>query len=738
MPIEKHVTYCRICEPLCGLIATVEDGRLRSLRPDPDHPLSRGQACPKGIAFTDIQNDPDRVLHPLRRNAAGGFERVGWDEALDDIAARLRGIAHDEIGIYFGNPAAFSYSHALWAIGFAKGLGTKHLYGPGSQDTNSRFVASSLLYGSVVQLPFPDLPRTDFLLMVGANPLISHGSAVSAPRIKDHLSAIVQRGGRVVVVDPRRTETARAYEHLAVRPDGDAWLLLSLLHVVFAESLADEAAIARQSTGIDLIRTAAAAYPPEDTETITGVTADDVRRLARDFAAAPSAVAYGRTGSCLGRNATLVGFLIDVLTLVTGNLDRAGGALFSRGVIPAEDIAERAGMATYAGAKSRLGGFPDVLGAFPAALMADEITTPGKGRMRALIVTAGNPVLSVPNGKALSEALGRLDVMVSIDIYVNETNRHADYVLPATTWLEREDYPMGVSSAAPTTFVQATEAVVPAYGEARPDWQIIDDIARRAGIGMFHIGPLRRLAGLTTKVPIRLTPRPMIETLLRLGTYGDWFGLRRGGLNPQKLRENPHGVVLSEHAATGRIGDAVRHRNRKVRLDPPEIAAELTRLTPYVDADFPLKLIGMRELRSHNSWQHNAPTLMTGKRRHAARINPADASAAGIADGAPVRIRSRHGEIETVALLTDEVGPGTVAVPHGWGHEGGSWTLANASGGANVNQLMSTAIEDIERLAGMSHLNGVPVVLEACGTSDANIAGRGRARRGGEAGNGKR
>lgn len=716
MPIEKHVTYCRICEPLCGLVATVDNGRLQSLRPDPQHPLSRGQACPKGIAFTEIQNDPGRVLHPLMRNAAGEFEQVTWDEALEDIASRLRAVPHDEVGIYFGNPSAFSYSHALWAFGFANGLGTKHIYGPGSQDINSRFVASSLLYGSVAQLPFPDLPRTDFVLMLGANPLVSHGSAISAPRIKDQLSAIVRRGGRVVVVDPRRTETARAYEHVAIRPDGDAWLLLSLLHVLFSEGLVDKAAIARQSTGVALIRRAAATHPPEKTDAITGVPADEVRRLARDFAAAPSATAYGRTGSCLGRYATLVGFLIDALTLVTGNLDRAGGTLFSHGVIPAEEIAERVGIATYAHSKSRLGGFPEVLGAYPAALMADEITTPGKGRLRALFVTAGNPVLSVPNGKALAEAFGRLDLLVSIDLYVNETNRHADYVLPATTWLEREDYPIGVTSASPTPFIQATEAVVPAYGEARPEWQIIDDIARRAGIGMFHLGPLRHLAGLTTKIPARLTPRPITEALLRLGPHGDLFGLRRGGLNPRKLRENPHGIVLSEHAATGRLDQVVRHRGGKVRLDPPEIAAELARLTPYVDADFPLKLIGLRELRSHNSWHHNAPSLMKGNRRHSARINPADAAAAGIADGAPVRIRSRHGEIQTIALLTDDVGPGTVAVPHGWGHEGGSWELANKSGGANVNQLMSTAIEDIERLGGMAHLNGVPVTLEACET----------------------
>ena len=717
--VEQKVTYCRICEPLCGLIATVEDGRLQSLRPDPDHPLSRGQACPKGIAFTEVQNDPDRVLHPLRRNAEGEFERVTWEQALSDISARLRKIDKRSVGIYFGNPSAFSYSHALWTAGFAKGLGTKHLYSAGSQDVNSRFAASHLLYGAVTQLPFPDVHRTQFLLMLGANPLVSHGSVLTVPRIKDALKEITKRGGRVVVVDPRRTETAKAFEHVQVRPDADAWLLLSMLHVIFAEGLADEAAIAEQSTGVELLRRHAAKHSPEDTETITGVPAADVRQLARDFANAPSATAYGRTGSCLGRHATLVGYLLDAVTLVTGNLDKAGGTLFSRGVIPAEEIAERVRLATYDTAKSRLGSFPDVLGSFPAAMMADEITTPGEGQLKALFVSAGNPVLSVPNGPALVKALDSLELFVSMDLYVNDTNRYADYVLPSTTWLEREDYPIGVASASPTPFIQGAEPVLTPYGEARQEWEVFDEIARRSGIGMFLLGPLRRLgrpmAFTMRHSPVRLTPRFVIETMLRIGPYGDRFGLRRGGINAKKVRANPHGIVLDDYAATGLRKHAVRHRDSKVRLDPPAIADELGRLgfRHQDDPAYPLRLIGLREIRSHNSWMHNSQTLMKGSRKHQAHINPVDAEAVGVADGGTVRISSKHGSIETLALLTDEVGPGTVAVPHGWGHSGGSWELANKSGGANVNELMSTDIDEIELLAGMAHLNGVPVALEA-------------------------
>jgi formate dehydrogenase len=724
MTAEQKITYCRICEPLCGLVATVEDGRLVSLRPDQDHPLSQGFACPKGIAFTDIQNDPDRVLHPLRRTASGEFERVGWDEALDDIAARFKATwkthGGESLGLYFGNPGGFSAATALWVGGLFDALGAVHKYSPGSQDINSRFVASKLLYGALTQLPFPDLPRTDFLLMLGANPLVSHGSGVRAPRVKDELSAITNRGGRVVVIDPRRTETARAFEYVAVRPDTDAWLLLSLLHVIFADGLEDVRAITTQSTGIELIREAAAAHPPEQTESITGVPADVVRSLARDFATAPTATAYGRTGSCLGRHATLVGFLLDVLTIVTGNLDKPGGTLFTQEVIGIQDLAERSGKASYGATRSRVGDFPDVIGTFPAAVMAEEILTDGPGKLRALFTIAGNPVLTIPDGEGLERALEELDLHVAIDLYINETNKHADYILPATTFLERDDYPYALAFSSVVPFIQSTEAVVAPYGEARQEWEILDEIARRMGVALFVPGErgqklARPLVWLNRRGVGRLTPRRLMELLLRVGPYGDRFGLRRGGLNPKKLARHPHGLVLAEHAVHGLFEKSVRHEDGMVHLAPPEIAAELARLGKgYVDDPaFPLRLIGLRELRSQNSWMHNSATLMKGKARtHSARINPTDAAASGVLDGAGVRIRSAHGVIETVALLTDEVGPGTVAVPHGWGHAGGSWERANKAGGANVNQLASTRHEDIEKLAGMSLLNGIPVALE--------------------------
>ena len=725
MASEERVSYCRICEPLCGMVATVSDGRLERLRPDRDHPLSAGFACPKGIAMAEVQNDPDRVLHPLRRRPDGSFERVTWPEALDEIGARLGRIVEreggDSVGWYMGNPGAFSYSHPLWVKGFLDALGSPHSYTASSQDVSNRFAASWFLYGSPFVVPIPDLARTDLLLVVGANPLVSHGSVLSAPRVKDKLHAITGRGGRVVVVDPRRSETARAFEHLAVRPDSDAWLLLSLLEVIFAERLEDPDAIERQTTGADALRALCAPHSPEATAARTGVPAETVRALARDLAGAERAAVYGRTGSCLGRAGTLVAFLLDALNVVTGNLDREGGAMFGDPPIDFGRLVDLVGFGTYGKVRSRVGDLPEVLGSLPASLMAKEMTTPGAGRIRAMFFSAGNPVLSVPNGAELEQAIGGLELSVAIDLYVTDTSRHCDYVLPATTMYEREDFPLPFLSLFSTPFIQMTEAVVEPRGEARQEWEVIDEISRRVGVVPSSARPLRALG----RLGIRPTPRRLVDLLLRTGPRGDLFGLRRRGLNVSQLERNPHGIVLAEHLAAGVLERQIRHDDGRVRLDAPEIAAEAERLAGLDGDDprFPLRLIGLRELRSHNSWMHNSPALMRGERAHAARIHPDDARASGVEDGEHCRISSAHGSIEVPARLTDEVGPGTVAVPHGWGHSGG-WRTANAAGGANVNLLASSDPADLERLAGMAFLNGIPIRLERVEARSPSAAGR--------------
>ncbi len=685
--MAERVTYCRICEANCGMVATVEGDTVVRMRPDPDHPLSSGYACPKGIAFPAVQHDPDRVTHPLRRTASGEFERVSWEEALSDIAARLGALPRDGVGWYLGNPAAWSFGHAVWAKGFVDALGSPHFYSSGSQDVNNRFAASALMYGTPLLVPIPDVERTDFLLVVGANPFVSNGSVWSVPRVRERMHDVVARGGRVVVVDPRRTETARHFEHVPILPDGDAWLLLSLIDTLHAEGLA----VAPDPDLASL----AARFSAEETASRTGLAAEDVRALARDLAAAPTAAIYGRTGSSLGSHGTLVAFLLDALAAVTGNLDRPGGSVFAEPAVDLDGTMKRYGLASYGTRRSRIGGFPDVLGQLPATLMAREMTTPGAGQLRALIVSAGNPVLSVPDGRGLEEAFGSLDLLVSIDLYVNETGRHADYVLPATTFLEREDVPVAFLPFFVRPFIQWTDAVVAPRGEARPEWEVNDDHASRLGIAPYSVPPLRWLA----RMGARLTPSRLLDLLLRRGP---------ARLSLSSLRRSPHGRLLGSHHAGGRLSSPPR-------LAPPEIVREVETLasSPEPDPALPLRLIGMRELRSHNSWMHNVEKLMRARDGQLLRMSPVDAAARGLGDGDLVALRSASGSVGGVpGLVTDEMTPGVVALPHGWGHRGG-WKRANAAGGVNVNELMSAALESLERLAGMSNLNGVAVEVEA-------------------------
>ena len=731
MSREHRATFCRICEPLCGMVATVEDGRLVELRPDREHPLSSGFACQKGIAFAEVQNDPDRLTTPLRRTPDGRFEPVGWDDAMTDIARRLTRIHRTHgsgaIGWYYGNPGAFSYSHLLWLPMFMSALGRRaHLFTAGSQDVNNRFVASQLLYGNPLALPVPDVLRTDFLVVIGANPLVSHGSVLTVPRIRDRMHDIVKRGGRVLVVDPRRTETAAQFDWLPIVPDADAYLLLSLLQVMFAEHLADRRHISRLADGLPWLQLAAAPFTPEATEQRTGIAPDVVRALARDLVATPRAAVYGRVGTSTGENGTLTTYLLDAVNIVAGNIDVAGGSMFGTWGLPAErwlmKIAAAGLRARYHRRRSRIGGFPSVLMSEPAALMAKEITTPGPGQIKALLVSAGNPVLSVPNGAELEGALEALELMVGIDFYLTETTAHCDYVLPAATMYERDDFPLAFQTLQPTPFRQATEPVVAPAGQARAEWQIIDELAGRLWRRTPRFAAMAAVRAALRLFGVRLTPRTLVDAVIRFSAGGDRFGLRRGGLSFTKLtRQHPHGVVLADNLTAGVLRDVVVHRGRRVRLRHPEIEAEIAKLSRRSAPDgFPMRMIGMRESRSENSWLHNAPLLMRGGRAHRALMHVSDAAPLHVGDGDTVRVSSPHGHIELPVTLTSDIVAGVIAIPHGWGHRGtGGWRVANRAGGANVNQLMSSAPEDLEALAGMARLTGVPVLVERAVTAPA-------------------
>jgi formate dehydrogenase len=719
---REVVTFCRICEALCGVVATVEDGRVTKIRGDTDHPISKGFICPKGTAMTDVQDDPDRLLRPLKRQPDGSFEPVSWSDALDDIGRRLRRVIDDHgpsaVAFYSGNPAAFSYSHFLWTKGFLDGIGSPQYYWAGTQDGANIFSASAILYGTPLNLPIPDIDRTDFLLMIGANPFISHGSAVQAGRIKDKLLAIPKRGGRIVCVDPRRTETARQFEWLPIHPDSDAWFLLGLLNVILDEGLEDRAFLARHTTGLDELKALVGPHTPEAVAGRTGMTADAIRSLARDFAGTRRAVVYGRTGSCLGRYSTLVHVLLNALNIVTGNLDRPGGAVFGTAPLPVDILGKLTGLDSFGSRRSRVGGFADIMSFLPGVTLAKEIATPGPTQIKALFSGAGNPVNSIPGGPALVDAFGLLDLHVSLDIYLTESNRHADYVLPCATWLERDDVPLLLAMTwAVTPWIQYTEAVVPPPGETKEEWWIIEEISKRIGVVPSSLVPVRWLGKLGVKIP----PRLMLDLVLRTWITGDWFGLRRNGIGLARLlRDHPHGKVTHQHCPTGVLRRKVKHKGRRIPLADPITRAEMVRLGEdrrQDDPDYPLRLVGLRELRSHNSWMHNSPRLMGrdqdgAQRRHAIRIHPVDAAAAGLEDGAEVRVTSKWGSVTTNARITDEMNPGTIAMPHGWGHRGG-WRTAEGAGGATSNDLMPTDPAEVEQVIGHAVLNGIAVNVAA-------------------------
>src|SRR5688572_8050818 len=711
--VEERVTFCRICEACCGMVATVEDGKVTKLKADKGNPFSQGYVCPKGPAYLQVHNDPDRVLHPLKRQADGTFAPVGWDEALDDISGRLKSLmethGNDSVGWYVGNQIAFNYSAFFWITGFMAAIQSPHLYTAASVDINNRWAASAILYGNPLTNPIPDLTRSDFLFLVGTNPFVSHGSMWTVPRIRERLFDVTKRGGRVIVVDPRRTETAEAFEHVAIRPDGDAWLLASMLQVIFDEGLADEGAIVDQTSGIEVVKEFVAGFPPEATESRTGIAPEIVRDLARSAAKAQGAAFHGRCGASLGRHSTISVYLLDVLALVTGNFDRPGGLVFGRPMISSEKIAHQFKLDTYGAFRTRIGNFPDLLGTAPIAIAPKEITTPGKGQLRALLIAAGNPVTSAPDRAEWDDALPKLDLLVSLDFYVTETNRHADYILPATTFLERDDYPWFIGGHMTPPYAVWTDAVEEPRGEARPEWWVVAQLSRRLKVEPSAVPAVRALG----KLGVRLPPAKAIDLFLRTGPEGDFYGLRPKGLSIKKLRREPRGRLLADRCDTGVLRKRVFHEDRLVHLDHPEIRRAMERFSAAdgaEDAEFPLRLISLRELRSHNTWFHNVDKLMR-ERRQMLRIHPKDAAEFGLQEGDLVAIVSKTGRVEVPVRLTDEIAPGVIAITQGWGHRGG-WRTAVAAGGANDNDLTSSDPADLD-VSGNAVFNGIPVRLES-------------------------
>lgn len=701
MATQTSFATCSLCDAICGIAVEHDADHVVSIRGDVDDPFSKGHVCPKVMGLKHIHEDPDRVRAPLKRGPTGEFHEVTWEDALSEAAERLARIQRthgkDAVALYIGNPTAHSYSASLMVPLFLRAMATKNAFSATSMDSLPRLLASQMVYGSPLVIPVPDLDRTSLLIVLGANPVVSNGSMMTAPGAKKRLQAIRQRGGRVVVIDPRRSETADiADQHHFIRPGTDALFLASLVHVLFAES---RVRAAPYVDGIEAVRTAVAPFAPERTERVTGIDADVTRALARDLARAPSAAIHARMGASTQQGGALNCWLVDVIHALTGHLDREGGMMFPLSPVPIAQAARRLGVDGLRGRwKSRVRGLPEFNGELPIATLAEEIETAGAGQVRGLVTFAGNPALSAPNSARIDRALRSLDTLVSIDIYVNETTRHAHFIFPPTFGLENDHFPLLFHGLAVRNTAHYSRAVLPCGANTREDWQILTELASR--VVTARAG---RVAGAAVRALVRaLPPKRALAVLLRVGPYH---------LSLDALADKVHGVDLG--ALQSRLPDALHTKNKRIDLAQPmfltELAVRARSLDDQARDEDALLLIGRRDLRSNNSFMHNVENLVRGERRCTLFMHPRDATARDIVDGAKVHVSSRVGALDVEVQLTDAMMPGVVSLPHGWGHdlEGARLQVAKRNPGVNLNIL--TDDEHLDPVSGCVVLNGVRV-----------------------------
>jgi anaerobic selenocysteine-containing dehydrogenase len=728
---------CPLCEATCGLALEVDEAArtVTKVRGDADDVFSHGFLCPKGVSIKELHDDPDRVRTPLIKQEDGTFAPATWDEAFAVIDRRLPAIlaenGRDALAAYIGNPAAHSLALLLYGKVLLKAIGTKNVFSASTVDQYPKQAASAMMFGTGTTIAVPDLDRTDFLLCMGANPLASNGSLMTAPDVRGRLRAIRRRGGRIVVVDPRRTRTAReADDHLAIRPGTDALLLMALLHVVFAERLGIGPTHPASGlvNGLDEVRALAAGFPPEAVAGPTGLDAGDIRRVARDLATAPSAAVYGRIGTTTQAFGTTTSWLIDVLNTVTGNLDRAGGVMFpkpSAGLANTKGEPGRGRGVRFGRWTSRVRGLGEVFGELPVACLAEEIETPGEGQVRALLTVAGNPVLSTPNSERLDAALTALDFMVSIDLYVNETTRHADVILPSPSPLEKAHFDLVFQAFAIRNYTNYSPPVLPRPDGFPDEWETvlrlvgvvtgqgadadvaaIDDFVVRAAIGKEVADPSSPWHGRDVEEALaELAPRVgtarLIDLMLRTGPYG---------LTLDEVESRPHGIDLGP--LEPRLPEVLRTPSGRIELAPPGVVADVARLHEALAAPTPdLVLVGRRHLRSNNSWMHNLPMLVRGPEACTLHVHPDDAARLKLVDGGRAAIRSRVGEVTAPVQVTEDIRPGVVSLPHGWGHDLDGIDLGVARAHAGTNSNVLTDEDVVEPLTGTAVLNGIPVAV---------------------------
>jgi anaerobic selenocysteine-containing dehydrogenase len=749
-PTERtHYRTCPLCEATCGLEITVIDGAVARIRGDRDDVFSKGFICPKGSTLKQLHEDPDRLRKPLvKRN--GVHVEVSWDEAWQEVDRGLMGVINKHgrgsVGVYLGNPNAHNLAPLIYNRVWLQALGTKQRFSASSVDQIPKQVSSGYMFGTPASIAIPDLDRTQYILMLGANPYDSNGSLCTAPDFPGRLEAMRERGGKLIVVDPRKSKTAEhCDEWLAIRPGADALFLAAIANTIFDEGLAYVGDHIRPHVaGLDVLPAALKQFTATAVEKAVGIDAETIKRIAREFAAADKALVYGRIGTCTVSFGTTASWLVDVLNTITGNLDREGGVMFT---MPA------AGGPTTRGQKgtgkgfsigrghSRVRKFPEALGEYPASVMAEEIATPGEGQIKALITAGGNPVLSTPNTLALEESMKSLEFMVSVDIYLNETTRYADVILPSPSQLERSHFDLVFTGFSVRNVANYSEPVFERAADQPDEWEIflklagiaqgmgadadvaaIDDFTLDAFIGSITKDSSSPTNGLTAQqireqldaTGARGADR-MLDFMLRTGPYGDGFGANPNGISLTHMKQHPHGIDFGP--LEPRIPEVLRTPSGKVELAPEPLLADLPRLAKSMNEfnDEQLVLVGRRHLRSNNSWMHNIEVLVKGKERCTLQMHPNDARRVGVKEGSIARIASRVGAVDAVVELTSDIRERVVSLPHGWGHDMSGTRMNVAAKRAGVNSNVLTDENEMDPLSGNSVMNGIPVTITPVG-----------------------
>lgn len=728
-----HHRICPFCEACCGLEVTLVEGKVQKVRGHQADVFSGGYLCPKGVALKDLHEDPDRLRTPLIKRD-GRFAPATWEEAFAEIERRLPPImaqhGRDSVALVLGNPIVHKAGLLLYVTRLGRAMGSRNVFSASTLDQMPKQLSSGLMFGAWLSVAVPDIERTDFLLILGANPMVSNGSLWTVPNFRDKAKALRARGGRMVVVDPRRTETADAADqHFFIRPGSDVFLLLGMAHTLFAEKLVRLGTLEAHVAGTETVERAVAGFTPERMATRCGIPGETIRGLARALAKAERGVMYGRVGTCTQEYGTLCSWLIDVLNILTGHLDQPGGAMFPKAAAFAGNTLGKPGMGkgiVTGRRKSRVSGAPEVMGEFPISCLAEEMETPGPGQVKALISVASNPALSSPHGMRLSAALEQLEFMISLDVYLNETTRHADVILPGNSPLEEMHYDVAFAQLSHRNHARYSAPVLPRAEGTPEEWEaLLRLIAIVQGKGSG--ADLRRVDDELLLDDLRHTAGPLAETLfqavahrtgverllelgLRAGPYGDQFGLNPDGINLDKLKAAEGGIDLG--ALTPRIPEILRTPSGKIELAPAMLIEDLKRPAADLEREAPeMVIVGRRQLHSNNSWMHNLPVLAKSL-APTALVNPQDATRLGLEDGGKARIEQGDRMVEVEVEITDEMMPGVISLPHGWGHDhpGTRMGIAAAKPGANLNQLMDEDHRD--PLSGTSVLSGLEVRME--------------------------